>query len=78
MVQRECMGMGLVSSAVINTPWPKKLVGRKSWCGCVLLHCWGKPGQDLKVGTWRQEPKQRVWRNSAYWLALHGLLSLFS
>ena len=37
-----------------------------------------KPGQELKAGTWRQELKQRPWRGAAYWLALHGLLSLLS
>ena len=30
------------------------------------------------AGTWRQEQKQGPWRNIAYWLASHGLLSLFS
>jgi hypothetical protein len=31
-----------------------------------------------RAGNWRQELKQRPWRGDAYWLALHGLLSLLS
>jgi len=31
-----------------------------------------------RAGTWRQELMQRPWRGAAYWLALHGLLSLLS
>ena len=31
-----------------------------------------------KAGTWRQELMERPWRNAAYWLAPHGLLSLLS
>jgi hypothetical protein len=38
----------------------------------------GKSGQELKAGTWMQELKQRPWRNTADWLASHGLLSLLS
>jgi hypothetical protein len=30
------------------------------------------------AGTWRQELRQRPWKGAAYWLALHGLLSLLS
>jgi hypothetical protein len=37
-----------------------------------------KPGQDLKAETQRQELMQRPWRNAAYCLAPHGLLSLLS
>ena len=29
-----------------------------------------------RAGTWRQELMQRPWRRAAYWLVLHGLLSL--
>jgi hypothetical protein len=29
-----------------------------------------------RTGTWRQELMQRPRRSAAYWLALHGLLSL--
>jgi hypothetical protein len=28
--------------------------------------------------TWRQELTQKAWRDAAYWLAPHGLLSLIS
>ena len=31
-----------------------------------------------RVGIWRQELKQRLWRGTAHWLAPHGLLSLLS
>lgn len=31
-------------------------------------------GQELKAETWRQELKQKPWRNKGYWLAPHGLL----
>jgi hypothetical protein len=31
-----------------------------------------------RVGTWRQELMQRLWRGTSYWLAPHGLLSLLS
>lgn len=39
------------------------------------VHHWRKSGQELKAGTWRQELKQRPYRNAAYRLARHGLLS---
>jgi hypothetical protein len=29
-----------------------------------------------KAGIWRQELTQRLWSNTAYWLAHHGSLSL--
>jgi hypothetical protein len=29
------------------------------------VHHEGKPGLELKAGTWRQELKQRPWRNTA-------------
>ena len=35
-------------------------------------------GTQNRTGTWRQELMQRPWRGAAYWLALHGLLSLLS
>lgn len=35
-------------------------------------------GQELMSGTWNQEVKQKKWRNSAYRLASHGLLRLYS
>lgn len=33
------------------------------------LH-WEKARQELKAGIWRQEPKQRSWKNAVYWLTL--------
>jgi len=30
-----------------------------------------------RAGPWRQELMKRPWRDAAYWLAHHGLLSLF-
>jgi hypothetical protein len=35
----------------------------------VTVHSQGKPRQELKAGTWKQELKQRPWRNTAFWLA---------
>lgn len=32
--------------------------------------------KDLETGTWRQEMMQKPWRDAAYRLAPHGLLSL--
>lgn len=37
---------------------------------------WGKLKQELEEGVRRL--KQRPWRNTTYWLALHGLLSPLS
>jgi hypothetical protein len=34
-----------------------------------------KSGQELQAGAWRQELKQRPWRNIAFWLAPHGLIT---
>ena len=34
--------------------------------------------KQVRAGTWRQELMQKPWRGAAYWLALHGLLSLLS
>jgi hypothetical protein len=63
------------------TPWSKKLGGKRIlfilYFQIKIYHS-GKLGQELKTGTWRQELKQRLWRNAVYWLASHGLLSLFS
>jgi len=43
-------------------------------------HCSSlKSGQESgRAGTWGQELMQWLWRGAAYWLAPHGLLSLFS
>ena len=39
----------------------------------------GSQGRNSsRVGTWRQELMQRPWRDAAYWLAHHGLLSQLS
>lgn len=29
---------------------------------------WGKPRQELRAKTWKQEPKQRTWRKDTYQL----------
>lgn len=42
----------------------------------VTVH-WGKPGQALEAGMWRQELKQKSWGNAAYWLILCHSFSLF-
>lgn len=44
----------------------------------VMFHHRGKSGQELQLRTWRQEPKQKPWRDIAYWLALHSLHALCS
>jgi hypothetical protein len=31
-----------------------------------------------RAGTWRQELRQRPWRDAAYWIASSGLLNLLS
>lgn len=44
-----------------------------------LIFChWEQSGQELKVGIWRWELKQKPWRNAACQLAPHILLSLLS
>lgn len=44
-----------------------------------LIFChWEQSGQELKVRTWRWELKQKPWRNAAYQLPPHILLSLLS
>lgn len=40
----------------------------------VTVH-WGKPRLELKVGTGRQELKQRSRKNAVYWLFTHDLFS---
>ena len=34
--------------------------------------------QELRAGIWRQELRQRPWRNAAYWLPPDALLNLLS
>jgi hypothetical protein len=34
--------------------------------------------KEVRAGTWRQKLMQRPWRDAAYWLVSHGLLSLLS
>lgn len=41
----------------------------------ILSH---SPLREASAGTWRQELTQRSWRDTAYWLAPQGLLSLLS
>lgn len=49
--------------------------GQALFSSYVTVHCQGKPGQELKTRTWRQELKQRPWASTAYWLAPHGFYS---
>ena len=49
--------------------------GRDSHSSPVMLHHWGKPGQEFKTRTWRQELIQR---NATYWFASHGLINFCS
>lgn len=35
----------------------------------------GSPASS-QTGAWMQDQKQRLWRNTAYWLVLHSFLSL--
>lgn len=41
-------------------------------------HLWWKPIQELKALTCKQGLRQKLWRNAAYWLVFHCLLSLLS
>ena len=71
---------GLLSVAVIKHHAPKHL-GQERVCfhlKLTIVHHDGKSGQELWWGTWRQALMERPWRNPAYWLAPHGLLSLLS
>lgn len=54
----------------------KSSMGTKGLLWLIGYHQ-GKPGQELKAGTWRQKLKQRPWKNAAYWLAPHALLTYF-
>lgn len=40
----------------------------------ILIHYWGKPWQELKAVTWKQELKWRLEAYAAYWLAYSGFL----
>ena len=45
----------------------------------IAVHHQRKSGQKRnRAGTWRKELMQRPWRDVAYWIAPHGLLSLLS
>jgi hypothetical protein len=48
--------------------------------GFIWLHTpsFMKTQQELKAGTWRQEPKQRPWENTAFWVPPKGLLCFLS
>ena len=55
--------------------WLKKKWLKSTWGGeglfglLVTINHWGKSGRALQAETWRQELKQRWWRNTTYWLA---------
>jgi hypothetical protein len=68
----------LLSVSVIKH-WPKATWRRKGLINLqVTVYHGGKLKQEFKAGVWKQELKQRPWRNTAYWLDSHGLLSLLS
>jgi len=52
-------------------------LGRKEFIWLTLPYH-QSPLKGLRTGTSRQELMQRPWRNAAYWLAPHSLLSLLS
>lgn len=69
-----------LSSSVINTMSESNLE-KKGFIWPALLHHspWGREVEaKSQAGTWRQEPEQRLWRNSADWFVSYGLLGLFS
>ncbi|MGE9804964.1 hypothetical protein ACQP3L_30725, partial [Escherichia coli] len=66
-----------VSITMINTTTKSKLE-REGFLSAHSFYHAGTAGQELKVGTWRQELVQRPWRGAAYGLVPHGLLSLLS
>jgi hypothetical protein len=49
-----------------------------NWESTSLLIIRGSPDKNSasRGGSWRQELMQRLWRDAAYWLAPHGLLSM--
>lgn len=51
-------------------PWGERFISAHT--SHIAAHCWGKSGQGLEAGTWRQELRQRPWRK-----LLTGLLALF-
>lgn len=65
-----------------ETRWPKASWWRKGLFQLnnsqATFHLWRKSGQEFKAETWRQELKQKIWRNVAHWLVPHRLLSLRS
>lgn len=65
-----------VSTAVLKTMVKSQFGGGKSlFRFTAVSHHEGKSEGEIKKGTCRQEPKQKPWRNAAYRLAPHGLLS---
>jgi hypothetical protein len=67
-------------AAMKHHDWKSKL-GGKGFFSVYFHNTVIKRSQDRKstrAGTWRQELTQWPLRGAAYWLALHGLLSLLS
>lgn len=62
-------------SITVITAWLKATWERK---GLFHLTVVVPSGGEGRAETWRQEQKQRPWRNAAYWLVLHGSLSFLS
>jgi hypothetical protein len=62
--------LNLVSQfAVINKLMVKSNLGRKGLFGLRATVTGGNPRNELQAGTWRQELKQRPWRNECCLLA---------
>ena len=55
----------------------KSNLGRQGFISLTVSYD-SSSSKAVRAGTWKQELMQRPWREAAYWLAFHGLLSLLS
>lgn len=67
----------LISFDVIKH-WSEATWGTKGSRFHVIIHLWGRPRQELKLGTWSQGLKQRMWRDTASRLDFYGTLNFIS
>jgi hypothetical protein len=51
--------------------------GRKHLLQFIVPH-YSPSLEEVKAGTWKQEPKWKLWRDAAYWTAPHGFLGLLN